>query len=388
MVSPFKIEFLLKTIGKYLLSYRKRLMVKQNISIHILFCTVDHYEPGTGYVDRQTEVDKVSTLLDKYPKLVRHHRDSSGNLPKRTWFFPPHYHRYHALKKLVSLCENGYGEIELHLHHGKSRPDTSDNLERTIKKCVEEYSLFGIFGMQNDLKRYGFIHGDWALDNSRKGKYCGVNDEIDILIRTGCYADFTFPSMNEANPAQINSIYYTKDNPLKPKSYNTGITVKKLGGHQEGLIIIQGPLCPFFKNKNILGLRVMGDSIDSIPDMLNNHIDSWIHTGIHVEGIPNVVFIKTHIHGASYNYLTSETQRMELIFSYLENNYNDGSRYILHYVTAREMYNVIKALENGEEAKMIEQLRNYEIVAPKYDSSPNISGASEELSALVYKTYC
>ena len=87
--------------------------------------------------------------------------DSSGNIPKRTWFFPPHYHRNSALKKLVSLCERGYGEIELHLHHGKIKPDTSENLEMTIRQCVKEYSYFGIFGHDtNNDKKYGFVHGD------------------------------------------------------------------------------------------------------------------------------------------------------------------------------------------------------------------------------------
>ena len=32
----------------------------------------------------------------------------------------------------------------------------------------------------------------------------------------------------------------------------------------------------------------------------------------------------------------------------LERSYNDGSRYVLHYVTAREAYNIIKAAEAGK----------------------------------------
>ena len=34
---------------------------------------------------------------------------------------------------------------------------------------------------------YSFIHGNWALDNSRPdGRWCGVDNEIDILVETGC----------------------------------------------------------------------------------------------------------------------------------------------------------------------------------------------------------
>ena len=36
------------------------------------------------------------------------------------------------------------------------------------------------------------------------------------------------------------------------------------------------------------------------------------------------------------------------MFGYLEEKYNDGKDYKLHYVTAREMYNIVKAAEAGE----------------------------------------
>jgi len=36
------------------------------------------------------------------------------------------------------------------------------------------------------------------------------------------------------------------------------------------------------------------------------------------------------------------------MFSDLERRYNDGVRYALHYVTARETYNIIKAAEAGK----------------------------------------
>jgi hypothetical protein len=39
---------------------------------------------------------------------------------------------------------------------------------------------------------------------------------------------------------------------------------------------------------------------------------------------------------------------MDEAFSYLEKKYNDGSRYALHYVSAREAYNIAKAAEDGK----------------------------------------
>ena len=38
---------------------------------------------------------------------------------------------------------------------------------------------------------------------------------------------------------------------------------------------------------------------------------------------------------------------MDRAFSYLESKYNDGVSWKLHYVSAREMYNIIKAAERG-----------------------------------------
>ena len=113
---------------------------------HILYCNVDHYEPGTGGVDLETEKFRVEELINRFPPMSEAHKDSNGRGAQRTWFFPPHYHRNGSLPKLVELADAGYGEIELHLHHGKHAPDTAENLENTLQQCVKEYSEYGIFG--------------------------------------------------------------------------------------------------------------------------------------------------------------------------------------------------------------------------------------------------
>ena len=38
---------------------------------------------------------------------------------------------------------------------------------------------------------------------------------------------------------------------------------------------------------------------------------------------------------------------MDALFTDAEARYNDGKRYRLHYLTAREMFNVVKATEAG-----------------------------------------
>ena len=94
--------------------------------------------------------------------------------------------------------------------------------------------------------RYGFIHGNWALDNSHPdGRHCGVNQELGVLASTGCYADFTLPSApNRTQTHMINSIYRALDTP-RPKSHDDG-ELLRAGQPQTldgtSLLLIQGPL--------------------------------------------------------------------------------------------------------------------------------------------------
>ena len=378
--------FSVRVLTQWLTRYLYGRLGTRSKPVHIIFCMIDAYEPGTGNVSADVEKERVQLLLSRYPELARRHLDSSGNVPKRTWFFPPHYHRHGTLQSLASLCAGGYGEIELHLHHGKTRPDQSDNLERTIRKTVEEYARFGIFGKEEGQTRYGFVHGDWALDNSRNGQYCGVNDEMQILRRTGCYADFTFPSRNESMPMKINSIYYAKDNPQKPKSHNRGKCVKRLAAPSGDLMIVQGPIHPYLLEGKLSRLRVIGDEICGAPVVDQQRVDWWVRTGIHVTGKRDWVIIKTHTHGAEAGDAVLGGE-MDDIFTYLEATYKDESDFILHYVTARELYNIIKAVEAGEPGNDPEAYRNYRIQPPVYDPSPRISEASEQLKELVARTY-
>lgn len=356
--------------------------------VHIIFAMVDHYEPGTRKVSKAMEQRRVNDLLEKYPKLADRHKDSVGRIPQRTWFFPPHYHRNDSLRRLVHLCSKGYGEIELHLHHGQTKPDTSENLERTILKTVEEYSRFGIFGTYKGRKSYAFIHGDWAFANSMFNKNCGVNDEISILKRTGCYADFTFPSCELSNPLKINSIIHAEHQPSRPYSYRLGKSAKKNSMPSDGLLLIQGPIYPYIENYSNSGpsIRINAAAIDATFRFTKKRVDSLIKAGIHVRGKSDWVFVKTHTHGAVDDKVVLG-EAADRMFSYLETKYNDGSNYILHYVTAREMYNIIKAVEEVKTTGDPQEYRNYRIEPPRYNTTIDIPELSDELEELVYATY-
>jgi hypothetical protein len=51
------------------------------------------------------------------------------------------------------------------------------------------------------------------------------------------------------------------------------------------------------------------------------------------------------------------------MFSHLEQKYNDGKHYLLHYVTAREAYNIVRAAEDGHSGDP-NQYRDYLVPHP------------------------
>ena len=81
----------------------------------------------------------------------------------------------------------------------------------------------------------------------------------------------------------------------------------------------------------------------------SERVDDWIRKNIHVKGRPEWIFVKIFTHGAIAEdheaVLGAWRDKMQ---TYLEKNYNDGKNYVLHYVTAREAYNIAKAAEAGK----------------------------------------
>jgi hypothetical protein len=198
---------------------------------------------------------------------------------------------------------------------------------------------------------YGFIHGNWALDNSRRdGRMCGVNDELRVLSETGCYADFTLPSApSDTQTTKINSIYYATDDPLKAKSHNSGIDVKAGVKQQGDLLIIQGPLTLNWRRRKYYLLPGIENGEISEGTRVNQHrLRMWVDSAPCVRGEPRIRFVKVHTHGCedckTLQYLLEEG--LYDLYSTLCGAFNDGKDYMLHFVTPYEMYEKIKELEH------------------------------------------
>lgn len=319
--------------------------------VHVLFCLVDHYEPEWGGAPLGTRLARVERWVTEYPKLVAPHRDADGRPPRYTFFYPAEAYHPDVLERLAALCRGGLAEVELHLHHDG---DTSDTLRGKLERAKQDFVRHGLLSRDRRTGevRFGFIHGNWALDNSRPdGKWCGVNNELELLRSAGCYADFTLPSApSETQTAKINSIYYAADDPARPKSHDTGRDVA-VGGQPNGeLLIVQGPLTLNWRRRKY-GLlpRIENGELSASNPPGPQRVDLWIREAIGVAGRPDWIFVKVHTHGAKpANTDVLLGPALSEMFRHLETAYNDGVRYQLHYVTAREMYNLIKAAEAGE----------------------------------------
>lgn len=266
---------------------------------HVYFCICDHFEPYWNGADKTTARKRIQRWLNEYPKIAEKYRDSDGNVLKYSFFYPEEEYQVDDLNALAELCHAGYGEVEIHLHHDN---DTSDNLRRTLinykHRLHEKHGLLSVDKKSGEIV-YGFIHGNWALCNSRKdGRWCGVNDEIKILQETGCYADFTLPSApSDTQTRKVNSIYYAVDKPGMAKSHDWGIDAE-VGKRGEGLLMVQGPLgLDWGRRKFGFIPRIEHSGLMGRLPPSAERVKLWIDAGVSVKAAPEHVFVKLYTHG-------------------------------------------------------------------------------------------
>jgi hypothetical protein len=277
--------------------------------------------------------------------------DSDGRPPRHTFFYALEMYDPEYLDALTDLCRAGYGEVEVHYHHDN---DTAENLRATLLHVkalwAERHGLLSRDRVSGELA-YGFIHGNWALDNSRPdGRCCGVNNELDILRETGCYADFTMPSVPDPTQTQkINSVYYAVDDPLRPKSHDCGIDVGTAPMPDKGLMMIQGPLVLNWRRRK-WGVfpRIENGCIQAGQPPHIDRLRLWLKARVQVPRRPDWFFVKLHTHGTQESIqqllLGEPMVRFHRALAELA---RQDSNFRYHYVTAREMYNLAKAAEAG-----------------------------------------
>jgi hypothetical protein len=145
----------------------------------IMLCICDHFEPFHA-ATRDEALARMALWKREWPRLVNEFRDSDGVGPRHTFFYPIEQYDREILDLLAEICRMTGAEVEIHLHHDR---DTAENLRKTLelgKARLREHGLLSVDEMGS--VRYGFVHGDWALDNSHpQGRHCGVINELSVL---------------------------------------------------------------------------------------------------------------------------------------------------------------------------------------------------------------
>jgi hypothetical protein len=313
---------------------------------HVLFAFCDHFEPLWGGAGEEEGGRRVASWEENYPKLARQFCDADGRPPRHTFFFPGEQYSPTYLESLGRLARAGLGEVELHLHHDG---DDASKLASDIRGYLEAYAAHGHLSRDASGRlRYGFIHGNWCLANSRRdGKWCGVDSELGVLFETGCYADFTFPSApDETQPAIVNEIYWPTGDPLHARSHETGVRARVGEVMEDRILMIEGPLA-LARREGKIAVRIDSAAVTAKDPGTANRVDTWVSQSIHVEGRPDWVFVKVHTHGAPDAQAASLLGEAGRAMHRALRRYNDGKRFVLHYVSAREMFNIALAGMNG-----------------------------------------
>ena len=254
---------------------------------------------------------------------------------------------------MALLCRDGFGDVDVHLHH---HDDTSDNLRERLTRFRDDlYERHGL--LRSDASgqpTYGFIHGNWALANSRRdGCWCGVDDELAILMETGCYADFSMPSAPvETQTRLVNQIVYAPDDPTVRKPYDKGIEAR-VGQTppEDHLLMVAGPLGPDFGSRK-LGVIPRIENADIHAAMLpsRRRFENWLSIGVHVAGRPDWIFVKLHTHGCKPENLDAWfSDAMTDFHAGLADVQRERPEMSLHYVTAWETAQLVHAAERGGE---------------------------------------
>ncbi len=330
---------------------------------HLLFAVCDHYEPLWDTSTSALGDARVRAWAEGYPALCSQFRDADGRPPRHSFFFPGEQYVPRWMDALAKLTKDDFAEVELHLHHDH---DTAATLAAKIELYKARFAEHGLLSRGPDGEpRYAFIHGNWCLANARKdGRNCGVDDELVVLHDTGCYADFTFAcAPDESQPRFVNEIYWPTGDLTKKRAYEQGEAARVGKVMDDRLLMVTGPLAIAARAEK-LPVWIDNAGITARRPPTPFRLGTWASQNIHVAGRPEWVFVKSFTHGApepQAEVFLREPARV--MHETLAAKYNDGQKWKLHYVTAREMFNIAIAAMDGKTGDP-GQYRDYRLPKP------------------------
>jgi hypothetical protein len=306
----------------------------------------DHFEPLWAGADEETARERVSRWRRVWPRIARRHTDVEGRPPVYSFFYPEEEYRPGLVEPLAEMAREGIADMEVHIHHdGEGEQWFVDTMSRYVETLSRRHGL-----LRKDRGRlvFGFIHGNWALDNSRPdGRWCGLNNEITLLRDLGCYADFTLPAADspcQAGP--VNAILRVRDDPRRPRSHAHGVPLAP-GVPDGDLTLIPGPLGPDWSSRGPLRPRIEAGEVAGYRPSSPGRARLWLRLA---PRLGEHAFLKLFTHGAQ------ERNLHPLLENGLDRLFVDlatecarvGAR--LHFVSAWEMWRLVEAVHRGEGA--------------------------------------
>lgn len=337
---------------------------------HLIFTIADHFEPAWS-ADGFLDLDSQRRRLDDYYKLARKTGeaviDSDGTKFRHTNFYPAEQYDYRLLATMAEMQSEGLGEVEIHLHHGVEKPDTAQNLRKVLtdfRDCLaEEHKCLSRFDGRGEPK-YAFVHGNLALANSASGKCCGVDEEMQILQETGCYADMTLPSApDETQVSMLNQIYECGLPLTEKMPHRTGESVSVFGNEPQLPLIFTGPLILNW-TRRFKGLpipRIDDGAITANQPSDLARLNRWASANITVKGRTDWIFVKLYCHGFfDYDQRACIGEDARRFFGEIVENGEKSGKYDVHFASAREAVNMVFAAIDGKTGNPNEY-RNYRL---------------------------
>lgn len=216
---------------------------------------------------------------------------------------------------MTPLEQEGKHEVHIHIHHEGWTRNTGE-YSKEIARWVNQNSTaemdfarmergilltkeFINHDISRPIEKWAFIHGNWALNGSDRS-ICWIDDEMSLLMKHGCFGDFTFPAgRGHCNPTILETPYTCL--PLsRPKGYDL----------QESMPIVAAKESNCFSDDRffIWSSEIKADfaSIDYYyaPNraLFQNHalvVKNWIEKGVL---LGDILYIKTHAHSMKSEY--------------------------------------------------------------------------------------